>query len=84
MAKKRKKDTSIEKNQSANKNARNFQFELTPPAPVFREDGTRDYYNEYYRAYKNEYIEQYMRAYREFHNIDAAIQHVDKNAPRKK
>lgn len=64
--------------------AGSFSFELTPPAPVFREDGTRDYYNEYYRAYKNDYIEQYLRAYREFQDINAAIEHVDKNTPPKK
>lgn len=61
-----------------------FSFELTPPAPIFREDGTRDYYNEYYRAYKNDYIEQYLRAYREFQDINAAIEHVDKTTPPKK
>ena len=62
----------------------NDYFPLPQSAPVFREDGTRDYYNEYYRAYKNDYIEQYLRAYREFQDINAAIEHVDKNTPPKK
>ena len=84
MARKKKKGQGIENTQPSKKKGEGFHFELTPPAPVFREDGTRDYYNEYYRAYKNEYIEQYMRAYREFHDLNAAIQHVDKTHPPKK
>ena len=83
MARKKKKKGMEQENLQVNNKKGEFHFELTPPAPIFREDGTRDYYNEYYRAYKNEYIEQYMRAYREFHDINAAIQHVDKNEPPK-
>ena len=83
MAKKRKKGQSNSTVQSA-PDAKNFSFELTPPQPIFREDGTRDYYNEYYRAYKNDYIDQYLRAYREFHDLNAAIEHVDNNSQPKK
>lgn len=79
MAFKRKKKENINETESkaTTRKPEDFHFELTPPEPIFREDGTRDYYNEYYRAYKNDYIEQYMRAYREFKDINKAIEHVD-------
>ena len=83
MARKKKKGQSTGSIQTT-PSADNYSFELTPPQPIFREDGTRDYYNEYYRAYKNDYINQYLRAYREFHDLNAAIDHVDKNTPPKK
>ncbi|MBR1747166.1 MAG: hypothetical protein IJ735_03010 [Clostridia bacterium] len=82
MARKRKKKVNQKTTEKPIETKSNeFHFELTPPEPIFREDGTRDYYNEYYRAYKNDYIDQYMRAYREFKDINAAIEHVDKNNP---
>lgn len=76
MCKKKK-----EKKNQANSAQRpdEFRFDLEPPKPAFKEDGQRDYFSEYYRAYKNDYIDQYMKAYREFKDINEAIQKVDDN-----
>ena len=55
----------------------NYHFELQAPQPIFRGDGERDYFAEYYRAYKNDYIDQYLRAYREFSDLKKAEEYVN-------
>ena len=74
---KKKKDKKTQSNYAQRPDE--FRFDLEPPKPAFKEDGQRDYFSEYYRAYKNDYIDQYMKAYREFKDINEAIQKVDED-----
>jgi len=56
----------------------NTQFELQKTTPIFKPNGERDYFAEYYSAYRNDYIDQYLKAYRELKDVNAAIDNVDK------
>lgn len=61
-----------------------FQANIQSPQPIFRENGERDYFAEFYRSYKNDYIDQYLRAYRELKDLNAAVKKVDEENRGKK
>lgn len=71
-----KKDKKIAKEQKND-------FEIQKDSPITKEDGTRDYFAEYYRTYKNSYIDQYLKAYHELKDINSAIDKVDESTTNK-